>query len=118
MSWIKPTVLTVYHKSGGSGYFETGKTETQVTVRCIIQVLTSTEENGIGVGQATRHQVKVHVSDPVERTVHVGDSFIYHNVRYTVTDVDDGIMPENKVSYVPYVWTFTGKVNDGSSERP
>lgn len=114
MPWIKPVQIQVTHNVQDEYFDKNGSAET-VTVTGLVQPLSSAEELSLGVGQATRHQVKVHVKDPEKRNVFVGDTFLYHDVTYTVTDVDDGIMGENKVRFMPYMWTFTGKVNDGSS---
>lgn len=114
MSWIKAIPIQVTHHVQ-TEYFGKDDTTETVTVVGIVQPLSSVEELSLGVGQATRHQVKIHVQKPEKRNVYVGDSFSYHDIKYTVTDVDDGIMEENKVRFMPYIWTFTGKVNDGSS---
>lgn len=105
--------LTVQHKEDDEYWGKPQFDERQV--QCLIQVLSSTDGQQYGIIPSSVLRVKVHVSKPETRNVEVGDRFTYHGNTYAVTSVDDGIMTENMVQFVPFSWTFTGEAVNGSA---
>jgi hypothetical protein len=90
------------------------KTVTENHVQCIVERRDSTENTVQGSGYSSNLSVVVHVKEPKKPNVLVGDKFMYGSSEYTVTTVDDGIMPQNRVSKVPYIWRFRGEVLKGN----
>jgi hypothetical protein len=88
-------------------------TVTENHVQCLIERRDSVENTVEGVGYSSNLTVIVHVKKPIKPNVVVGDKFNYGSSEYTVTTIDDGIMPQNKVSKVPYIWRFRGEVLKG-----
>lgn len=110
---LATVTLTVEHKKSGD-YWDKPVFE-EVKVRCIIQVLSSSDEQQYGVIPSSLLRVKVHVSQPESRNVETGDRFDYYGNKYVITSVDDGLMPENMVRFVPFRWTFTAEAVNGRS---
>lgn len=111
---LSSTELVISHKDDPDDY--DGKpTVEERHVKGLIQSLASLEETQIGIVPASLLKIKVHVSDPIDRNVDIGDQFKYCGNTYTVVTVDDGIMKENMVQFVPFRWTFTAEVVNGSA---
>lgn len=110
---LATVTLTVEHKKS-SEYWDKPEFE-DLKIKCIVQVLSSSDEQQYGVIPSSLLRVKVHVSQPTNRNVEIGDKFDYHGNKYVVTSVDDGIMPENMVRFVPFSWTFTAEAVNGRS---
>ena len=113
MIGLRDTELTVQHFAPDDEYFPDKPNHTDVKVKCMVERGASTNDLTNGVFQSSDLKVKVHVSYPARRNVKVGDKFIWHGNKYTVTGVDDGIMDENVVKFRPYKWTFTGEAKNG-----
>lgn len=115
MTGLVMTDLTVRHYEADESYFEERRECSDVSLKCMVERVPSVNDMANGVFQSSQLKCKVHVSDPKRRVVRVGDEFTWNGNVYTVTGVDDGIMDENVVPYVPFRWTFTGEAKSGKS---
>lgn len=114
MIGIRTTVLKVAHKSTPDPFDPDPTVTTNVNeVTCLVERLDSSENSGEGSGFASNMAVRVHVKSPLKPNVSVGDEFEWGSNTYRVTTVDDGIMPENRVFHVPFVWRFRGECLSG-----
>lgn len=115
MYFARPTPIRVTHMSheqNPDDDFDVSNLMMRFTIQGLVERLQSGENTLQGAGYASSNAVKVHVSDPQECNVQVGDTFKYGSNTYKVTAVDDGIMIP--VFGNDYRWSFRGETLVGS----
>ena len=110
---LRTTTVNVRHTTSDDSYFGGESTVTTIPLQCLVERVTSAEEQGVGVSAASNLIILLHVKSPAQRVVDVKDRFDWHGNTYRITAVDDGIQDENMVPYTPFRWSVRAESING-----
>lgn len=113
---IRNTSLTITHPAEPAPPFGTGAPQRTVTLdKVLVQENTPSEDTN-SHDMTELLNLTIHVMTPDtpmgedgQPIISMGDTFTWHGRDYAATSVGNQIMPENRVTFLPYSWRFHAK---------